>query len=125
MEQLKGETIELLTSENLNEYFWLFELGRAEMALNDGSTMDNQFMHSFLKRGEAIWELHKEKIKKYICNENGEPKTFVKEAIEGNIKDLIVNIISLLMTQYSLSLAIAVPLCGLAIKRGFYTICLA
>ena len=126
MNNIKDETIELITSEVFNESFWLFELGRAEIITANKTDIDNQFMNSFYDNGQRLWQESKDKIVEALCDRNkNEPREMIQELTSGNIKDIVVNIISLLTTTYSFTLAIAIPLCALILKKGINNICKA
>jgi dCTP deaminase len=124
MNDLNDQTIELITSEDFDENFWLFELGKSAAAEHESLDVDNQFMSSFFDNGKKLWEFYKNKVQDALCDkQKNEPKEFVQEITSGNIKDIVVNVISLLTTTYSISLAIAIPLCSLALKKGIHNIC--
>lgn len=120
--EINEDTLDLILSDMMNESFWYFELGRN--STSPSSTGEHQFMNSFFDQGKKIWDSYKSNIQEIFCDKStGEPNQYIKELIEGNVKDLIVNIISLLTTTYSLTLAVAIPLAALILKKGFYSIC--
>jgi hypothetical protein len=125
MENLSNETIDLIQSEKFNEDFWYFELGRAEKIMYESVDIENQFMSSFLDNGQRIWQSYKDKVENILCDKTKrEPKENIKELTTGTGKDLVVNIITLLTTTYSLTLAIAIPVAALILKKGINSICM-
>ena len=80
-------------------------------------------MDSFFDKGKEAWNKYKDFAKGCLCDiEKKEPKETLKEIIDGNGKEIAVNIINLLVYQ-SLEAAIAIPLCALVIKKGIYKFC--
>ena len=124
MEKINKETVDLILSEKYNENFWLFELGRTEQIISDSPPIEHQFMNSFFEKGEQLWAKHKEKIKDYLCDkEKSEPKQFAKNLTNETLIELVHRIIELLTNTHNIGEAIAIPLCGLALKKGVHALC--
>lgn len=124
MEKINKETIALLISEKSDVNFWLFELGRAEIILSESPAIEHQFMNSFFDKGEKLWNYHKEKLIDYLCDkELREPKTFAKTLTNEGLIDLVHNMFEILTQNHNIVAAIAVPLCGIALKKGVNTLC--
>lgn len=124
MSELNQETINLILREEMNEAFWYFELGRNSSDIADGNDGENFFMNSFFDKGKDLWDKFQDKAKALFCDPSTrEPKVFVKELTEGSVKDIISGIVGLYMTSYSLTLAIAIPLTALTMKKGFNNLC--
>ena len=123
MKIINDDDIKKIISNEFNEDYWYSELGKSNSIENNEKT-DNELIYSFYEQGIYLWHKHQSKLKNILCeNDKKEPKENIKELIEGNIKELIVNIISILVTGYALPLAISIPLCSLAIKKGIYKLC--
>lgn len=124
MEKLSNETIDLILSDKFDENFWIFELGRTEVLLNRSSEIENQFISSFFEGGAHLWNKYKNIFVDYLCDKDKkEPKEIVQELISGDLRDFVTALLSVLTTTYSISLALAIPLCGLALKKGVSNIC--
>jgi len=58
-----------------------------------------------------------------LC-ESGRPKPWVEELIGGDIRELIVALLSVLVATLDVPLALAVPAVALLLKRGIRSLCL-
>jgi len=124
MEKINKETVDLILSKRLNEDFWLFELGRAEIIDSPTLPFENHFLYSFLSRGELIWNEQKNKLITILCDKKNKTlKKILKNVTSEGYYELISTIISQLIKTNKVSMAIAIPLCGLAIKKGLNSLC--
>ncbi len=122
--EIDDDTIQLILSDQTNESFWYFQLGKIEA--NPIANDEHQFMNSFFNNGQRVWDENKGKIQSLLCDmTTNEPNEFIKQLTEGNIKDLITGIITLLHTTLSITLTLAVPLVALILKKGIHTLCKA
>jgi hypothetical protein len=81
-------------------------------------------MNSFFDNGQRLWNRYQDNLRNLLCDCSlNQPKEFVREVTEGTIKEIVSSIITLLCTTYSLSLAVAIPLCALAFKKGINNLC--
>lgn len=122
MDELNNETIQLILSERTTEDFWLFQLGKSESSISiDG---EHQFLNSFFDNGQRLWNFYQDKMKSALCDSSlHQPKEFVREITEGTVKEIVTSVVSVLCTTYSLSLAVAIPLCALILKKGINNFC--
>lgn len=124
MDNIKQDTIDLILSDKTNEAFWYFELGRISITAQDVDSSENQFMNSFFDKGQKLWESFQDNLKNAVCDvSTRQPKEIIKELSEGDLKDLVVNIIGIFVTSYDMTLAIAIPLTALVLKKGLYKFC--
>lgn len=124
MKELSKEDIEFIQSDEMNEAFWYFELGRNLPAVEDTPETDHYFMKSFYDFGKKMWDEFEAKAKTVLCDPTTmEPKEFVKEVSEGSGKDIVSAIVGVYMTTYSLAIGIAIPLAALTLKKGLGRLC--
>lgn len=117
---IKEEHITTILNEKLGVDYWIFELGVGY----EYETSDQNWRHSapYFEYGKKLWSLIENEVYELICSKN-EPKDWVKELIEGDLRNLIIGIISAISAKYDIGLGIAIPITALLLKKGIKQFC--
>ncbi len=78
----------------------------------------------YQKLGEELWQAFRYELFDVICDaSNSKPVIWVEELVSGDIRNLIVGVLSAVTAKYDVHLGIAVPVTALIIKHGVSTFC--
>ncbi|MEZ5944340.1 MAG: hypothetical protein R3C18_23370 [Planctomycetaceae bacterium] len=69
-----------------------------------------------------LWKSLRSKAQSILCT-GDKPKEWVNDLIVGDMRNLVVNITTVLVSQLELSVGVAVPIAALLLKRGAINIC--
>jgi hypothetical protein len=121
-QNLKEEQFKTLLNENLDEHFWLYQLGVSSQENIKG--IDNDFSFPFYDLGKTTWEKYKPILKEILCDINkNQPKEWVTEAISGDVRDFIAAVLTILMSTYNLTLSLSIPIIALLMKKKVIVLC--
>lgn len=111
-----------ITNSIFDENFWLFQLGAA---VNNVPAQDEKyFSYDFHRIGAEYWNKIKPNLKAVLCDDrSGQPIEGIKKAIDSDAKDLVVAVLSTVMSQLSVALTIAIPIASILLKRGLNNLC--
>lgn len=124
MKEITNEVIKLLTSENLDKDYWFGQLGYADSITNRKELSENDLIYNFYEQGKQLWNKYKGSIRELICDlEKGEPKFVISEIIDGDIRTILEALVTILIAEFSIVGAIAVPLACLIIKSKITKFC--
>ena len=117
---LTQKDIEQIQNNDLSIEYWYFQLrvGYTYEFLPNGI----QFRLPYEKIGPCFWIEIENTIRHFICS-NGEPRTWVKELLEGDIRDLIINIVTALTSRFDVGLGIVIPVVAIILKNGMLNFC--
>lgn len=123
MKEITDKTIELIQNENVNSDIFFVQLGHALKEVNE-DVSENELIYSFYEQGKYLWNKYKPKLRSLLCDlDKGEPKQMVGELIGGDIRGLLETLVSLIVVQFSVGLAIAIPLACLILKVKLKKFC--
>lgn len=124
MNKIPDRVIELVQKENLDDSYWLGELGFANSKLKNESLEENDFLYSFYEQGQLLWDKYKEDIRSLICDtENGIPKPFINELIGGDIRNILETLATMIVASVKVEYLIAIPLSCLLLKYKISNFC--
>ncbi len=123
MKEITNKTIELIQREDVNSDIFFAQLGFASQEGNM-SVGESELIYNFYEQGKYLWNKYKPELRKLICDiEKGEPKQIVGELIGGDIRTLLETIVTLIVAQFSIELAIAIPIACLILKYKLNKFC--
>lgn len=113
--------LENILNDKLPEEYWVFQLGVGYVYYNvpDGI----KFSKPYPELGKLFWNKIEANIHSLIC-EGGKPKSNIEELISGDIRNLAEAILSIVVTTYDVTLAIAIPITALVLRKGIHKFCL-
>jgi hypothetical protein len=124
MKEITDEVIKLLENEKINNDFWYSQLGYAQSLIDGKELSENDLIYNFYEQGKYLWNKYKSKIRELLCDlEKGEPKFIVSEAIGGDIRTVLKTLITIIIAEFSIVVAIALPLACLVIKSQINKFC--
>lgn len=118
--QLSEEQLNKILNNNLGEKYWVLELGIGYVYEND--TSGARYKYPYDKIGAKFWSLLKGDVYNLIC-EDGDPKEWVNDLITGDIRNLIVGVVSAITAKYEVTLGISIPIAALIVKSGVIRYC--
>lgn len=118
--KLTDEQFKKISNENLTEAYWELELGVGYIYHNvpEGT----RYSLPYPEYGKSFWSKIESNIHGILC-ENGKPKSNIEEIISGDIRSLAEAILSIVVATYEITLAIAIPITALVIKKGIVNFC--
>jgi hypothetical protein len=117
------EQIRMIQDESFDANFWLYQLGMS--ISNEKLTSDNRFSFDLYNSGKQYWEHFLEKIKDVLCDRNSNtPKSSFDEFLSGDIRNLIVYLITVIVTDLGIVISVAIPIVSLILKKGIRDFCL-
>lgn len=121
-DKVTDEDIALISNESLGQLYWEFQLG---VGLKYEYVSDGiKFYAPYPEIGKKLWKAFKYELYNILCeSKSKEPKEWLNDLITGDIRNLIVNICSILTTKYDISLGIALPVAALIFKHGVLKYC--
>lgn len=120
---VKDEQIKIIQDESFDTNFWFYQLG---MSISDENlTADNRFSFDLYNSGKEYWESILDKIGGVLCDrKNKTPKSSLDEFLSGDIRNLIVYLITVLVTDLGIVISVAIPIVSLILKKGIRDFCL-
>ncbi len=120
--QVSEEQIKIIQDESFDANFWLYQLG---MSISDENlTTENRFSFDFYDSGKKYYESVLAKIRGILCDlENKTPKSNLDEILSGDIRNLIVYLITVLITDLGIVISVAIPIVSLLLKKGIKDLC--
>jgi hypothetical protein len=123
MKGITDKTIELIKNENINSDIFFIQLGHASTEVNE-SVGESELIYDFYKQGKSLWNKYKPELRSFLCDlEKGEPKQMVGELIGGDIRTLLETLATIIVAQFSIGLAVAIPLACLILKVKLKKFC--
>jgi hypothetical protein len=120
---IKEEQLKMIQSESFDKNFWYYQLGISISNVNLSS--ENQISFDFYRLGKEYWEKTIDNLKYILCDRNNKaPNPDLDELLNGDVRNLIVYLISFLVTKSDIVLGLAIPLVALIIKEGIKDFCL-
>lgn len=118
--KLTNEQFQKITNTNLTEGYWKLELGVGYVYYNEPDNI--KFSKPYPEIGESFWYKIESSIRGIICKD-GKPKSQIEEVINGDIRSLAEAILSIVVATYEVTLAIAIPITALVLKKGILNFC--
>ena len=79
----------------------------------------------YVEIGKEFWIALQYELYELLCERKSKkPREWATEIIEGDVRDLSVGIITLLMAHFEATLAIAVPATALIVRKSLLNLCL-
>lgn len=124
MKEITNDVIQLLENDNLDKDYWYGQLGYADSITSEKSLNESDLIYNFYEQGKYLWGKYKHDLRYLICDlEKGEPKLLVGELIGGDIRSLLETLVPLIIAQFSVGVAVAVPLACLMLKIKLKKLC--
>ena len=117
---ITDDQISSILDDNLVFDYWILQLGIGYVY--ETAPLTVKYSAPYFKYGKKLWKIFEYDIHELICNKK-EPKDWLKELIEGDIRNLIIGITSAITAKYDVGLAIAIPITALIIKTGIKDFC--
>lgn len=123
MKEITNKTIELIQNNNVNSDLFFIQLGLATK--EDSETVgESELIYSYYEQGKYLWNIYKPELRSLICDlEKGEPKQIVTELIGGDIRTLLETLATIIVAQFSIGIAVAIPLACLIFKFKINKFC--
>lgn len=119
---LTKQEVNKILSDSFDENFWLYQLGISISDVDEIET--NRFTFPFFEKGKEYYQEIKEKVYQLICDETQRrPKKNIRKHLEGDKKDLIASLASLLLVSLELEKEIIIPVTALILKNGIEKFC--
>ncbi|KAB2872124.1 MAG: hypothetical protein F9K37_01300 [Bacteroidales bacterium] len=117
---INEDQIKKILNNNLGVDYWIFELGVGYVY--ESSPPNIRHSAPYLEYGKKLWDLLEPEIHELICDKDF-PKDWLNELLEGDIRNLILGIVSAVTAKYDIGLGIAIPIAALVIKKGIKDFC--
>lgn len=118
--KLTDEQFQKLLNQNLTEDYWKFELGVGYVYINVSNNV--RYSAPYPEYGKLLWNKIESNIHGILC-EDGKPRTNIEEIISGDIRSLAEAILSIVVATYEVTLALAIPVTALVLKKGVLNFC--
>ena len=69
-----------------------------------------------------MWEAIRYEMQEVLCVDSN-PKSWVQELTEGDLRDLVIGVLTAITSRYDITLGIAVPAASLIIKNRIAKLC--
>ncbi len=112
--------LENILNDKLPEEYWVFQLGVGYVYHNVPDEI--KFSKPYPELGKLFWNKIEANIHSVIC-EDGKPKSNIEELISGDIRSLAEAIMSIVVATYEVTLAIAIPITALVLKKSIHKFC--
>lgn len=123
MKEITNKTVELVQNENVNMDIFFIQLGQASNEVNE-SVGESELIYNFYEQGKYLWNKYKPELRSFLCDlEKGEPKQMLGELIGGDIRTLLETLATILVAQFNIGLAVAIPLACLILKIKLKKFC--
>lgn len=115
--------INMIQNDSFDANFWYYHLG-ISISEEDLST-DNLFSFDFYNSGREYWDKLKDKLMTILCDrDNKVPHSTMDEVLNGDIRNLAVYLVTVLVTDLGIVINVAIPLAALILKKGLKEFCL-
>ncbi|EHK0050054.1 hypothetical protein V9666_004635 [Vibrio parahaemolyticus] len=114
------EVEKVITALDLPDGYSIFQLGVGYQY--EFAPKGVRFSAPYPELGAKMWEALKFEMQEVLCVENS-PKSWVQELTEGDLRDLVVGILTAITSRYDITLGIAVPAASLIIKNRIGKLC--
>lgn len=118
--KLTDEQFQKLINQNLTEEYWRLELGIGYVYHNVPNNV--KYSAPYPDFGKLLWSKIESNIHGILCK-GGKPKSVVEEFICGDIRSLAEAILSIVVATYEVTLALAIPITALIIKKEILNFC--
>lgn len=112
-----------ISNDKLGILYWEFQLGvglQYEYVESDNI----RFSAPYPEMGKELWKAFKCELYELLCVRDSEtPKEWLNDLVTGDIRNLVLGIISAITAKYEVTMGIAVPLAALIIKTGILKYC--
>lgn len=123
MTELTQQQIDTILDSSFDDHFWLFQIGVFTSA-GGKETGDHGFNFPFYDRGSAYWKAIGPKLYQLLCDkEQLCPNKWSEELLSGDLREMIVLIVSAIVAQFDLAISLAVALVALLLKQGVGRFC--
>ncbi len=119
MKEITKDTIDLIVSDKLDVQYWLGELSSVYISAHK---LPITSFSNNIHWGEKFWRKIEDELRSLLCDA-GAPKQMIQEIISGDIRNLAQTILSIIVASYEISIAIAIPITALVLKRGINNFC--
>jgi hypothetical protein len=118
--KITTEQLQKLLNQNLTEDYWIFELGVGYVYNNVSNNV--RYSAPYPEYGKLLWSQIESNIQGLLCKD-GKPNSIIEEIINGDIRSLAEAILSIIIARYEMTLALAIPLTAIVIKKGILNFC--
>ncbi|HBL03353.1 MAG TPA: hypothetical protein DDZ61_12200 [Aeromonas salmonicida] len=80
------------------------------------------FSAPYPELGAKMWEAIRYEMQEVLCVDSN-PKSWVQELTEGDLRDLVIGVLTAITSRYDITLGIAVPAASLIIKNRIAKLC--
>ena len=121
---VNDEQIKMIQDESFDANFWLYQLG---MSISDENiSSDMRFSFDFYDLGKEYWTSLLDKLRDILCDCDSKiPKSSLDEFLNGDIRNLVVYLITVLVTDLGIVISVAIPIVSLILKMGIKNFCLS
>ena len=108
--------------DKLTDDYFIFNLGVGLQY--EYSPSGIKYSAPYADMGKKLWGAFKYELYELLCNsKTKEPKEWLNDTVNGDIRGLATGIISVITAKYDVSIAIALPAAALVIKNGLLNYC--
>jgi len=118
--KITDEQLDKILNTQVNEEYFIFELGVQYVYHNAPKGI--RYSAPYREYGKAFWDKIETNIQSVLCKD-GKPKANIEELISGDIRSLTEAILSIVVATYEVTLAIAIPITALVMKKGISRFC--
>ncbi|MCA0445165.1 MAG: hypothetical protein LCH54_02925 [Bacteroidetes bacterium] len=123
-ELLNQNQIETIVNPIFDEHFWFYQLG-VSLSVGKKDNFENQFSFNFYSTGKDYWNNVINKLTGLLCDrENKKPKATLDEILNGDIRNLAVYLLTLVIADLGVSVTVGIPIVSLILKQGLKGFCL-
>lgn len=121
-QNINDDQIKLIQSDSFDAHFWFYQLGISISDIDISS--ENRFSFDFYNLGKEYWENIQDKLMSILCDrKNKVPKESLDEVLSGDIRNLIVYLITVIITDLGIVISVAIPIVSLLLKKGLRLFC--
>ncbi|EJL6396847.1 hypothetical protein OKZ62_004337 [Vibrio navarrensis] len=120
MDITETEIQKVIKALELPDGYSIFELGVGYQY--EFAPKDVRFSAPYPELGAKMWDALKFEMQAVLCVENS-PKPWVQELTEGDLRDLVIGVLTAITSRYDITLGIAVPAASLIIKNRIGNFC--
>jgi hypothetical protein len=83
-----------------------------------------RFKAPYVEMGKELWAAAEYELHSLLCDSAKRvPKQWLQDAISGDVRDLTVSVLTILVASLHVPLSIAVPIAALIVKKQLATFC--
>lgn len=122
--EITDNQIKMIQNEAFDANFWFYQLGIG--ISEEDISSENRFSFDFYDLGREHWEKVKDQLMNILCDRDGKvPSNTMDELLNGDIRNIIVYILTILVANLDIVIGVAIPLVSLILKEGLKNFCLA